>query len=200
MYNLLRDRFYNVTNLVQVATGSLAFDPLLYGSVQTIAVAVNMQQVDPRFANYRHVQTFRIALMREGTDTTGTNWWVSYNHGQGGAYGEGTWATARFESVNNYTMNLASGCTTLTEWLDKVYWPLHPLFDEQTEARAPEPNFVILRVGHHEVEIPVSMWDRDITVHEAPEPGKPVYLHFIRRNAATDLQLAVGGMITRYIA
>lgn len=196
LYNLLRDTYYNVTDKVQMATDSSVFDPILYGTVQTLAVAVNLRDVDSRFANYRHVQTFRVALKAEGNDQTKDNWWITYTPGQDPVFGEGVQALARFVNVNNYQVKIDCGATTLAEWLDKVYYPLEPLVDTQSEAVAPVPNYILLVSGNHQVEVPIASWNQTLSLHEVPAEGKPMYLHFMRRGATNDLQLAVAGLIT----
>lgn len=199
LYNLLRDTYFNVTNQVQMATDAAPFDPILYGTVQSLAVAVNLSQVDPRFANYRHVQTLRVALKAEGSDKTQDNWWVTYTPGQDPVYGVGTKATAHFVNTNNYEVKIDSGCATLEEWLAKMYAPLQPLVDTQAEATAPVPNFMLIVSGTHSVEVPITDWNKTLNLHTVPAQGKPIYLHFMRRGASNDLQLAVGGVITHHI-
>ena len=199
LYNLLRDTYYNVTNNVQMATESSAFDPILYGTVQTLAVAVNLKSVDPRFTNYRHVQTFRLALMAEGNDQTQTNWWLAYTPGQDPVYGEDIRADAHMVNAGNYNVTIDCGCSNLAEWLDKVYWPTQPLVDPKTEAKAPEPNFVKIVSAGYSVEMPVESWDQTLTLTQVPPEGQPIYLHFMRRGYNNDLQLGMAGLITHRV-
>lgn len=195
LYNLLRDDFYNVTNNVVMATGSSNYDPILYGTIQHLSVAVNLKSVDPRFANYRHVQNVQVLLKAMGTDGSQDNWNVIYTPGQDPAYGVGTKALSHFVNTNNYQVDISCGCTTLEEWLAKVYRPTLPLVDDHSEVIAPDPNYVLIRSGSHEVEAPISRWNSTLQLHEVPSDGGVIYLHFIRRNASTDLQLSVAGLI-----
>lgn len=199
LYNLLREQWYNVTNVVQMGSESVVFDPIRYGVAQHLAVAVNLKQVDPLFADWRHVQTLTVSLKAPGSDTTVENWEVIYTPGQNPPSGLGTKALAHFINVNNWELDLTCGALTLAEWLAKVYTPQQPLVDESTEIEAPVPNFLLIRSGNYEVEVPITQWNTMMTMTEVPLQGHPVYVHFMRRNAATDLQLAVAGLITHRI-
>lgn len=199
LYNLLRDEWYNVTNKVSLSTDSVVFDPLLYGTVQRLNVAVQLNEVDPRFAIYRHTQTIQVVLKAQGSDQTQDNWNIIYTPGQVPAYGTGIKALAHLVNVNNWQVDITCGATTKQEWLDKVYYPTQPLIDPEAETVPPVPNFLLIRSGTHEVEVSVDDWNQPLALHEAPAEGKPLYLHFMRRNASTDLQLAVGGLITHRV-
>ncbi len=195
LYNLERGDYYNVTNLVQMTSDTRSFDPLLYGTVQELSVGLNMKSVDPRFANYRHVQTFKVTLRSRGDDATQDNWHLGFAPGQSPMYGEGGLvARSRFINVGNWQLDISNGETDYNTWLEKVFYRTLPLFDPVSEERAPAPNFISLLIGNHEVEIPVTMWDSLITTHEMPGEGGLVYLRFMKRNASTDLQLGVSAM------
>lgn len=198
LYNLDRDQVYPVTNLVQMASDSRAFNPIEYGTVQKITVAIDLNRVDNRFANYRHVQTFEITLLAEGTNANEDNWTVGFSPGQNPPYGPGLQALANFINVNNWQLDIRCQCATKEEWLTRVYYATQPLYDPESEARAPEPNFFVLVAGNHRVEVPIDAWDSLITTHEAPIDGAPVYLEFLRRGVTTDLQLGVSALITHY--
>lgn len=195
LYTLEREDLYNVTNLVQMTSDSRSFDPLLYGTKQKISVAVDLKNVDPRFAAYRHVQTFEITLRHRGDDQHGYNWTVGFSPNQEPPYGEHAQAFAQMVNTGNWKLDVSAGCTTVEEWLDTVFYRTQPLYDPVTETQAPAPNFFVLVVGSHRIEVPLSMWNKVMTVHEMPAQGGLVYLEFLRRGAVTDLQLGVSGMI-----
>lgn len=195
LYNLDRDVFYPVTNLVQLATNSQAFNPTLYGTVQNIQAAINLNEVYPGWANYRHVQTFSITLSAPGDTTGQDNWLIAYSPGQSPQYGVGTQAIADFVNTNNWRIDVSCGCATKEEWLEKVYYAAQPLVDLSTETQAPEPNYFVLVVGNQQVEVPVDGWNTPITTNNAPAEGGLVYLRWLRRGAATDLQLGISGLI-----
>lgn len=195
--NLERDEIYPVTNLVQLQTGSRAFDPLQYGVVQKIAYAIDLNRVDSRFSAYRHVQSMEVTLLANGTEGDRDNWTIRYTTG-GNEYGSGISAVARFINTNNWKIKLDAGIETKAEWLQRVFYNTDPLFDSNTEERAPEPNFFKLVIGSHEIEVPIDMWNSEITSHVAPGEGQNLYLQFFRRNPTTDLYLGVTGMSTHH--
>jgi hypothetical protein len=200
LYNLDREDVYPVTNLVQMGSDSRAFNPTQYGTVQKISVGINLNEVDPSFANYRHVQEFDITLLKQGTDKTGDNWTVGYTSGQNPPYGVGVKAMAKFINVGNWQLDLSCGLTTVADWLNKVFYPTQPLFDPGSEAKAPAPNFFALVYGNTRLEVPISQWNSTIVMGETFVDGKVLNVEFFLRNASTDLQLGVSGMIVHFPA
>lgn len=196
LYNLDRQYIYNVTNLVQINSNSGSFNPILYGQVQKLSVSINMNSVDSLYANYRFVQSFSITLVAPGDSQTSDNWTVSYTPGQTPQYGVGTLAKTKFVNANNWQIDLTCGMTNLTDWLNKVYYATQPLFDATTEEKAPAPNIMALVYGNFRIEIPVSQWNVPAVI-TGPilTEGKPLYLQWISRNAANDLQLGCSGLI-----
>lgn len=198
LYNLERQAVYNVTQFVEQAAGARAFNPIQYGVVQSIGVAVDLNRVDPRFAAYRHVQNFDITLVSNGNVHGQTNWTVGFTPGQNPPYGQNLRAISTFINVGNWQLDIRSGAANQTEWLNRVFYATQPLFDDQTEERAPEPNFFIVRSAGSSVELPISMWNSVITMTASPPDGGLITIEFIRRNATTDLQLGVAGMVVHY--
>ncbi len=198
LYNLDRETWYNVTNVVQMATGSRAFNPSEYGILQKITVAVDLNRVDPKYAAYRHVQTFEITLLNDGDLNDQDNWTVGFSPGQSPPYGVGVQALATFVDAANWRLDLTCGCKTLEEWLDKVYYPTQPLVDPESEIEPPEPNFFVLVSGNSRAEFPIEQWGSLITVPTVPPEGRNVYLEFIRRGSVTDKQLAKSGLVVHY--
>jgi hypothetical protein len=199
LYNLDRQQVYRVTNLVSQAVNSAPFDPILYGVRQRINVGVNMNEVDPLFDNWRHTQMFEITLIRPGNQDIGDNWTVGFTAGQEPPYGENVKAGVTFINVNNWTLDVSCGCTTLQEWLDTVYYPTQPLYDQRTEVGPLVPNFFIVQSGNSRVELPISQWNAVITVTQGTDEGKLVYIEFLRKTINNDLQLSVAGLIAHQV-
>lgn len=195
LYNLDREDVYPVTNLVQLQSGSRTFNPLQYGTTQHIAVGLNLNQVDPSFANYRHVQEFDVTLLRQGTDKSGDNWTIGYTPGQNPPYGLGTVASVKFINVGNWQYDLSCGLTNQTDWLNKVFYATQPLFDPGSEQQAPTPNYFALVYGNERLEVPISQWNSIITMTSTMVEGTLLNVEFFKRNASTDLQLGVSQMI-----
>jgi hypothetical protein len=199
LYNLDREEVYDVTNLVQAASGSRAFNPTEYNVLQRITIAVNLNQVDSKFAAYRHVQTMEVTLLTEGTLNNQDNWTVGFSPGQNPPFGVGVRATAQFINVNNWQLNLTCGETTKQGWLNKVYYPIKPLFDPDSEIAPPEPNFFVLVSGNTRTEYPIDQWGTLLTVTSVPTNGRNIYIEFLRRGGVTDLQLGKVGMSLHYV-
>lgn len=194
LYNLDRQQVYRVTNLITQAVNSAPFDPLLYGMKQRINVGINMNDVDPLFDSWRHTQPFEITLIRPGNQRLGYNWTVGFDPGQDPAYGVDVEAVHTFINVNNSTLDISCGVTTLAEWLDLVYYPIKPLFDARTEVGPLVPNYFVLVSNNNRVELPIAQWNADINVETVPGEGKLVYIEFLRKTSENDLQLGVAGM------
>lgn len=200
LYNLDREFVYPVTNLVDQQTGSRAFDPVEYGTVQHLAVAINMNQVDSQFANYRHVQSFDLTLLRAGNSQDGDNWTVAYTPGQNPPYGVGVKALATYVEVGNWKLDVSCGAATQADWLNEVFYATQPLFDPGTETQAPTPNYFALVYGSERIELPIAQWNAITTMTSTFVEGTPIYLEFIRRNSQTDLQLGISGLIVHFPA
>lgn len=189
MYNLDRQTFYNVTPYVELATNSNAFDPKAYGVVQEITVAVDINEVDGRFAQYRHVQTMRIALLNSGDNQT-PNWEILFTPNQPDGYGRGLAANVQYISVNNWKLNLGMGNTTLDNWLNQMYYAADPLYNVETEAEPPRPTHFILQFMNNAYEYPVGDWNKDLIVNNDLNHGELVWVRWIRRGYDSDLHLA----------
>lgn len=198
LYNLERQQVYPVTNLVEMATGSRAFDGIEYAAVQNIAVAIDLNRVDPQFAAYRHVQAFAITLVSVGTNHNSDAWHIGFEPGQTPPYGMGLSAQVEFVNVNNWKVDISCGLATQAEWLEKVYYATKPLVDPQTEDVAPEPNYFVLVSGNYRVECPIAAWNTIITSQEAPDDGGVIYIEWLRRSSSDDLQLGVSGLVVHY--
>jgi len=196
MYNLVRSQWWNVTNYVEPATGSAVYDPTRYGVSQRLSFALNLKRVDPRFADWRHVQTLSVQLKAPGNEQNTENWAILYTPDQNPPSGFETKALAHLINVNNWEVDIRCGAATLEEWLKKVYYAQQPLMDDRSEEKAPEPNFMLIRSAQYEVELPISQWNQTLQMLNVPQQGQAIYIHFMRRNASTDLQLAVAGLIT----
>lgn len=189
LYNLDRQDVYDVTSLVQAATDSRAFNPTQYNVYQTVAIAIDLNKVDPAFKAYRHVQTVGITLLRPGSDSAGDNWTVTYTPGQTPPYGVGTEAKVTFVDASNWKLNLASGCANVDEWIEKVYYAAQPLFDATSEIKAPAPNIMKVNVNGTRYEFPIGQWGSTFTVGEAMAQGSNVVVEWILRDNENDLQL-----------
>ena len=195
LYSSERNTRYDVTEHVQHAVNTTGFQPTLYGVNQLLNVSVNLSKVNPLYENFRHAQTVQVVLWRDGTERT-TNWTVTLEQGQDPAYGVDTYGRLEFINYNFYKLNLKSGCSTLTEWLKKVYFPMLPVFDPLREITAPLPTHFRIRIGTSEVlEKNIDQWAETFSVLNGLEVNGSVYIEWIRKTPETDLELGTSGMI-----
>lgn len=189
LYNLDRQDFYNITPYVELATNSPAFNPTLYGVVQTFTIAVDINKVDGGFAPYRAVQVMRVALLNSG-DNQPANWEIIFTPNQQTGYGRGLVANMQYLSVNNWRLNIAHGHTNQELWLKQLYYDAEPLFNDRVEEEAPRPTHFILQFLHNAYEFPIGDWNRTFNVNNDLGHGDLLYIRWVRRTQLTDLQLA----------
>lgn len=193
LYNADRTVVYDVTSYLEFAANSPAFNPTQYGVNQQLVVAVNLNNVNGSYRNYRHVQTVAITLWGPGTNRT-TNWTIAFSPGQTPPFGENNFAKLEVVNSNLFRLNLASGATTKAEWLARLYTRTLPLIDQTRELAPPEPTHFRLRFGAHDQEYTIDNWNVEQTVSAGLAFNKTVFIEFIRRTPNTDLQLAVAGL------
>src|SRR5690606_4293300 len=189
LYNLDRQTFYNVTPYVELATNSAAFNPTAYGVVQTFTIAVDLNRVDGRFAPYRAVQVMRVALLGPAANQP-ANWEILFDPTQTEGYGRGMVANTQFLSVNNWRLNLSMGLSNVELWLNKMYYNVEPLYNQEIEEEAPRPTHFILQFLNNAYEYPISEWNQNLNVNNDLQNGELLWIRWIRRTVTTDLQLA----------
>lgn len=193
LYNLQREFYYNVTSLVEISHGSRAFNPTEYGVLQEVTLAIELDRVSGRFGKFRHVQTIGISLLARG-DENRTCWTIRYAPGQDPHYGENLSATMEFVNVNHWKMRIGNGFGSMEEWLRNVYRHTLPLHNPQLEVQAPEPTHYKVVLKGRKIEFTVSQWNAEVVVPNDLETGEVLYIEWIRRTSANDLQLGVSGL------
>ncbi len=195
MYSAERNTRYDVTEFIKYTVNTPGFQSDLYGVNQSLSVSVNLKDVNPLYESVRHAQVIQVVLWRQGTERT-TNWTVVLENGQDPAYGENTFARLEFINYNFYKLNLASGCTTQLEWLNKLYKPMRPVVNQQAEIEAPLPTHFRIRVGDSEVlEKSIAQWNETFTILNGLVENGNVYIEWIRKTPETDLEMGTSGLI-----
>lgn len=197
LYTSERNARYDVTQYVQFAVNSPAFQPKLYGVNQLLNVSVNLKDVNPLYEDFRHAQTVQVVLWRDGTERSDTNWQVVFEQGQDPAYGvNGTHGLLEFINFNFYKLKVDAGCASVTDWLAKLYTPMHPIYDELKETAAPLPSHFRIRVGTSEVlEQDVSAFNQVFSILNGLQVNDNVYIEWIKKTPENDLELGTSGMI-----
>lgn len=191
LYNLNREEVIEVTQHVQIAANSRSFNPVEYGVMQNISVAIDMNKVNSLYTSYRHTQNVGVALLSHG-NLDQTRWNVVYSSSQTIPYGQNLKANLKFINVNHWVLNLNSGFANRETWLENIFYNSLPLTHPNFEIRPPEPNFFVVVIGNQRIECPIEQWNTDIVSTVGVESGDVVLIEFIRRNASSDLQLGIG--------
>lgn len=198
LYSLSRDVIYNVSAYIEYITGSTAFNGTSLGNRQQFTVAVELSSISGSFLSYRYLQTFAIQLVADGVNNLApTHWIIEYQTGV--FYGSGLTATSVADPGNpaHRRVNISMGFTTVSEWLDHVYYPVLPM-RSIVEVLPPTPTHVRVNIG--------ATWLRVIPIADAIQNidgivtstaiGTIVRLEFFRAES-TDLELGVASFTIR---
>lgn len=193
LYTLERDEYFDVTEYVRIARNSPSFDPLLYGTSQDLTFVVDLNEVDSRFAKYKHLQTTRIELLQRGDRREPTHWKIHYDRDKD-PFG-GMIAEMEYIGTSDYRLVMDNGYESKESWLRQVYRRLQPIHHPRNEDEAPEPTHFKLHVGDWSQEYSIDMWDADLTVPRSRDNGQLVHVQFIRRSGEKDYQLAMASLV-----
>ena len=199
IYNLDRNLNQRVTPYVRFNENTQVFDPLLFGTRQRLSVSLNLQDVSSAYNYYRHVQSIDITLMGPGGDQ-GTNWLVGFDPTQNPQFGVGNKFQYEYINQDLKRLKMDMGCQTVTEWLNKLYYPTKPLVNPYTEADPIMPDFFALIVGTERIEYELNMWNGVFTVGGDIHHGATVFVEFFKRTANNDIRLAVAGAPAEQVA
>ncbi len=197
LYNLDRDDVFFATPFVEQGANSAAFLPKWYGAEQNLTVALDLNRVDSRLAAYRHVQTFRITLFGNGLEDR-TPWLIGYSP-NGPEYGQNLKAALQLVSIGEWRLNIASGYTELTEWLNDVYWRSEPLYNIQTETRAPQPTHFVVNLNGFRNEWPITDWNTVLTSTTGGQIGGACIIEWVRKVGGDTLQLGCSPFVIVHV-
>lgn len=178
---------------VELGSDSAPFDGLEYTQVQHLKVGVDLAAMDPTYGSHRHVQNIQISLLRDGT-IRASNWRVKFASSQPNWFGDGLEAAVSTGTAGLNIVRLANGETSKETWLQRLFYNIDPLYDPQTEVKAPEPTHFILVTKTRTFEVAISQWSSDITFINDLANGEAMFIRWIKRTASTDLQLGVSAL------
>lgn len=195
LYSSERNVRYDVTDKIQYTVNTPAFQSNLYGVNQALSVSVNLKDVNQLYENVRHAQVVQVVLWRQGTERS-TNWTVVTEQGQDPAYGINTFGELEFVNQNLYKLSIRSGCTTLNQWLDQLYYAMRPVVNPIAETKAPRPTHFRIRVNpNFVVEKSVNQWNEIMSILSGLQVGDNVYIEWLFKTPETDLELGTSGML-----
>lgn len=188
LYNLDRQQYFNVTALVELGVNSPVYRPRAYGELQTLTYAVNLNAVDGRFAPYRFVSSFQLALLTSGESNA--TWEVFPMPDQPASYGRNLNANMDYVATNMWDMRLANQAQTKAQWLQRMYYAAQPLVNTAVESFAPEPTHFIVQFLHNSYRFPVDRWSEALRINNDLDQGESLTIHWVQELYDTDLQLA----------
>ena len=196
MYNLDRDVTFEVTPFVSFNTDTPVFRPKAYGETQKVSVRINIRDVSSMFNSYIHVQTFDITLRAPATnrDPGQSNWSIQFEPGQIPAFGTGLRARIQIVNATLTRLNISSGITVMTEWLEKVYLATKPLIDRRREVAPAEPNFFAITAGTTRYEFPINAWNNQLSIGGGFDIDDTLFIEFFKREAGSDILLGKSAM------
>jgi hypothetical protein len=194
LINLDRTQIFNVNGLVEPAANSPTFQPLRYGIKQNLSFVIRMDKVSSVYPAYRYVQTQEITLMAPGVDPETTKWLLGFTPNQEYPYGDGIYAKMQFINVSLSKFNLTNGFASLEEWLRNVFYETKPLLNTQLEAKAPQPNYMVLKTKNNFLEVPVTQWNQNIEMPNDLVEGENLYIEFIYRAFEKDLVVGISAL------
>ena len=191
--NLARNVWFDVTNEITFNTNTGPYDPKLYGYLQRKSVSLNLRDVSPSFIPFIHTQSIDVVLQNAATSDPSGDWMVRTTSSDSNP-GFGSEVYGR--KIGNLA-NLSSGCQSLTEWLNKHYWPTLPQFDASKEVAAPTPTHFEVTYGSTVTTWEISQWNADLAVAATVTSKSTVTIRFIKRTAGGDLTLSFAAMMIK---
>jgi hypothetical protein len=187
----------DVTQYVSFSTNTGAFEPTKYGVVQKKSVSLSLKDVSAAFKPFIHTQVVDITLFGQPT-MPDTPWTISHEASfTRPSYGDRLVAKKISSIGNNTVLNLKSERVTQEDWIRDVYINTYPIIDKSKETRPIPPSHMVIAYATTEVEVPISDWDKDISIGYAIPDLKTVFIKFIKKTARGDLQLSVAAMTVK---
>lgn len=186
LYNLTRGNVYEATAAVEHVEGSAPFDPLLYNINQRINVRVDISKVNPIYRPYIHPQSFQIALLGAGTNHS-INYQIRYVH-EGKIY-KGVVGEFVYSNVTYTDLTIDGGISTLSEWLEELYYNAYPIYDRRTEDAAPTPTHYELIIEGKTYLYPIDNWNKKHVIDFRTVTASMCLIKWIRRTSTDTYHL-----------
>jgi hypothetical protein len=197
MYDLDRSNSFDVTQNVLINTNKSVFNPLLYGTKQTLYVSLNLRTVNGSYNNFNHVQVIDVVLNKPGSgrpDIDNIANWLSTNvSGSSVVFGNLCHSTYRRENSTEWIVRVAPELESQADWLDALYKNTSPMFDPNLESTAPVPTHFQVITNGTSFEFPISRWNTELILNQVVTNNSNIYIKFIRRLPNKDLQLSAAG-------
>ena len=195
IFNLDRNFFQRVTNLVTILTNYAAFNGTAYGVNQQLTVQINLNAVNGSYENFIYAQVINITLGQAGNNKGTGNWTVALTPSQTPPYGSNVIATTTIVEENIFTISVASGFLNQTAWLNALYYATQPIYNPSTETGPVVPtHFSIYYMDQVLIHQPIAQWNQTFTINTAISDLSNVEVVFTYETDSTVLELSVAGM------
>lgn len=203
IHDLQRSIRVDVTSQVVIDNSYTTYLPKAYGTKQTLKAVINLNDVNPSYAEFYHVQFVDVLLSQPETNrpaAMGTpNWKVAAVSGASPMFNTGVYCTFYQQSLNNNKVKIFGDYSLYEDWLQAYYTDSLPLSNPAIELAAPEPTHFILKIGSSSAEYPISQWNAVITVTQAMTNNSMAFVSFIKRTSDADLELSTIGIAVRAV-
>lgn len=139
-------------------------NPILYTpgqGVQDIRIAIVINDVlGAGFNGYTYVQQIKVEYGGQGVSDN--PWLLDYRGDQSELYGVSVKASA--SNTGLFPLDLSAGIATSTEWLNKLFYRLHPTYDPTTQELTDllPTHFRLMYNGYTSADLPLADW---VTYH-----------------------------------
>lgn len=197
LMNLDRNILYDITNLVGITSQSPSFNPLGYGIMQRLTFMVDLAKVSGAYSSFLHIQTVDILLRGQATDTTLITPWEVGNQVPTNVpyYG------AELKAVRNGTVQqkvyIGNNCTTVDQFINKLYKPTQPLFNPLTETEPPTPTHIEICYLDKSVFTTIANYNQEVVFDIPVKQLDNVEIVFYKETVTGYLKLSIASLLVR---
>lgn len=197
LMNLDRNILYDITNIVGITSQSPSFNPLGYGIMQRLTFMVDLAKVSGAYSSFLHIQTVDILLRGQATDTTLITPWEVGNQVPTNVpyYG------AELKAVRNGTVQqkvyIGNNCTTVDQFINKLYKPTQPLFNPLTETEPPTPTHIEICYLDKSVFTTVANYNQEVVFDIPVKQLDNVEIVFYKETVTGYLKLSIASLLVR---
>lgn len=194
LVNLDRNILFDVSPYVYYPEEGTGFNPLDYGTVQRLQIALKLSDVSGIFNDFIHTQMVDIIL--RGNPTIFETPWEMGEEVASAHLLYGSGLRARIDGINNQIFTVHSDIATQTEWLDRVYYRTYPLTNPDLENAVLVPTHFEVVYQGQSLRYQISEWQNNLSVNVAMTANENVYIRFLKETSTGDLILSIAGMMT----
>jgi hypothetical protein len=110
-------------------------------------------------------------------------------------YGHGLKVTRNPGLKSRFTIH--NDITTLSEWIDQVYYRTYPLVNTSIESRAPLPTYFDVCYLDRSTRYAIGDWQSELHLGIEVPLHKNIYIKFIKQSGSGDMILSVAAMIVK---